>query len=63
MTVGDIIKKLIEDESLLISVQTNINGQVTELYNSDGLFDNIDNVQSRNIQYIKIENKKLFLIV
>lgn len=63
MTVTDFIKTLIIDTDIKISIQTKDANRVTELYNSEKLFNTSDMEFDREIQYIKIENKSIFIMV
>lgn len=64
MTVTDFMKTLIIDPSNKISIQSNRDGKMTELYNSEKLFNTVNNIEfEAEIQYIKIENKSIFIVV
>ena len=64
MTVTDFMNRLIIDPKLKISIQTRDNGQVIELYNSEKLLNGIsDTAFESEIQYIKIENESIFILV
>jgi len=64
MTVTDFMNRLIIDPKLKISIQTRDKGQVIELYNSEKLLNGIsDTAFESEIQYIKIENESIFILV
>ena len=64
MTVTDFMNRLIIDPKLKISIQTRDKGRVTELYNSEKLFNGASDTAFENeIQYIKMENESIFILV
>lgn len=64
MTVANFLDTLINDNDLKISVQTRKNDKVVELYSTDELFGgSADSVRHKDIHYIKIENKSVYIIV
>lgn len=64
MTVADFLNALMKDDDICISIQSRANGRVNELYNSEKLFGNqLDSIEKKEISYIKVENKSIFIIV
>ena len=65
MTVEDFRNILIIDRKITISIQTKIDGIMTELYN-DQLFFNNNNfrdIADKEIKFIRLEKKHIYIII
>lgn len=65
MTVEDFKNVLVKDSKVGISVQTSINGAIEEVYNDQMLFNgnSYANVADKEIKFIKIEKKAIYIII
>lgn len=65
MTVEDFKNVLIKDSKVNISVQTNSDGSMKEVYNDQMLFNgnSYANVANSEIKFIKIEKKTVYIII
>lgn len=64
MTVTDFFKTLIIDPNIKVSIQTKDADKMIELYNSEKLFNHSSEAGlDKEIQYIKIERKSIFIVV
>lgn len=65
MTIENLKNVLIIDRKMTLSIQTKIDGVMTELYN-DQLFFNNNNyrdIADKEIKFIKLEKKHIYIII
>lgn len=63
MKIKDFFNVLIHDDDINVSIQTKDDkGCVQEIHNDGKLFSRLDDCADKTIQYIKIENKKIYII-